>query len=336
MKIDRQELLDALEIVKPGLANKEIIEQSTSFAFMEGRIVTFNDEISISHPVSGLNITGAVKAEEFYGILNKLKKEEITIVLKENELILKSGSSKAGLVLQAEISLPLDEIEEINKWGRLPANFVEALKFTVHATSRDMSRPILTCVHINKDGFVEASDSNRVALFELIKEMPVDTFLIPSHTVLEIIKMAPTKVAKSPNWIHFKTKKGTIISCRIFVDSFPDTKEILKVQGVQIEFPKIVQEVLDRASVFAKREQSLDENVTISLEDHFMNIESKSDFGWFKERIKIEFDLIPISFNITPNLLMDILNKTHTCIISDTMIKFEASLWQYVIALRHE
>lgn len=335
MKINRQELLNALEIVKPGLASKEIIEQSTSFAFMGDRIVTFNDEISISHPVEGLNLVGAIKAEEFYGILNKLKKEEITIVLKENELILKSGSSKAGLVLQAEIRLPLDEIEKIDGWGALPSNFVEAIKFTVHATSRDMSRPILTCVHINKDGFVEASDSNRVAFHELIKEMPVDTFLIPSHTVLEIIKMKPIKVAKSPNWIHFKTKEGTLISCRIFVDEFPDTKQILKVKGKKIEFPETVQEVLDRAAVFAKREQALDENVTITLEDNYMNIESKSDFGWFKERIKINFDLIPLSFSITPNLLVHILNKTKTCTISDTMIKFEADLWQYVIALRH-
>ena len=34
MEIKRTELKAALETVKPGLANKEIIQQSTSFAFM--------------------------------------------------------------------------------------------------------------------------------------------------------------------------------------------------------------------------------------------------------------------------------------------------------------
>ena len=34
MKVNKVELLEALEKVKPGLANKDLIEQSTSFAFM--------------------------------------------------------------------------------------------------------------------------------------------------------------------------------------------------------------------------------------------------------------------------------------------------------------
>ena len=48
------------------LANRELIEQSTSFAFMKNLVVTYNDEISITHPVEGLNLTGAIKADEFY------------------------------------------------------------------------------------------------------------------------------------------------------------------------------------------------------------------------------------------------------------------------------
>ena len=46
----KAELIKALEAVRPGLANKEMIEQSTSFAFMKDRVVTYNDEISISYP----------------------------------------------------------------------------------------------------------------------------------------------------------------------------------------------------------------------------------------------------------------------------------------------
>jgi len=39
MKINKKELKEALEIVKPGLANKEMIEQSTSFAFLKGKVI---------------------------------------------------------------------------------------------------------------------------------------------------------------------------------------------------------------------------------------------------------------------------------------------------------
>ena len=66
MKVNKEKLRQALEIVRPGLANKEVIEQATSFAFMDGRVVTYNDEISISHPVEGIEIEGAVKADQLY------------------------------------------------------------------------------------------------------------------------------------------------------------------------------------------------------------------------------------------------------------------------------
>ena len=60
--MNREDILEALEIVKPGLASKEHIEQSTCFAFKNGKVMTFNDEISVSHPVEGLDgLEGAIK-----------------------------------------------------------------------------------------------------------------------------------------------------------------------------------------------------------------------------------------------------------------------------------
>ncbi|NMA23687.1 MAG: hypothetical protein GX938_09320, partial [Spirochaetales bacterium] len=100
MKINKTELQKALEKVKPGLSNKELVEQSTSFAFMGGRIVTYNDEISISHPVKDLNVTGAVKAQSLYAFLSKIKRDEIILEWEENQVVIKAGRSKAGLVLE--------------------------------------------------------------------------------------------------------------------------------------------------------------------------------------------------------------------------------------------
>ena len=86
MKINKTELQLALEKVKPGLASKEVIEQSTSFAFMGNRVVTYNDEISISHPVKGLEVMGAVKAQALYSFLSKVKRDEIDVEWEENQL----------------------------------------------------------------------------------------------------------------------------------------------------------------------------------------------------------------------------------------------------------
>ncbi len=74
----RKDLLKALDEVKPGVATKEMVEQTTSFAFIGDRVATYNNEIGISAVVPGINtvMSGAIRAEEMYKLMNKIKKEE--------------------------------------------------------------------------------------------------------------------------------------------------------------------------------------------------------------------------------------------------------------------
>ena len=335
MKINKDELLNALEIVKPGLANKELIEQSTSFAFMNERVVTYNDEISISHPVEGLEIEGAVQAQELYQLLSKLKKDDIEIIVEDNQIILKASSrSKAGLTLQQEIKLPLEEIGDQGKWKKLPEDFIRHVNFAIGACSRDMSRPVLTCVHVNKEGRIESSDGYCINRCELEENMPVKTFLIPATSAVTLVKLGPTKIAEGKGWIHFQTDAGTIMSCRVFEDEYPDISDFLEVEGIEIKFPRTTNEVLDRASVFSKRDHFLDEEVVVTLEDNRMKVSSKSDSGWLQEEINIKYDDSPISFSVTPYLLRGILEETLTCIICENRLKFEGAGWVYVTVLK--
>jgi len=334
MKINKTKLQKALELVKPGLANKELIEQTRSFAFISHRIVTYNDEISISHPVEGIDFEGAIQANELYQLLSKIKKDEIELTLEGNELRLSAGRSKAGIILQSEIKLPLKEIGSIQKWKALPDKFIEAIKFTVMAASSDASRPVLTCLHINKQGFVEASDNIRIAQYKLDKPMPVNTFLIPATIAIELSKLPITKIAEGDSWVHFKTNEDTIVSCRIFEDKFPDTSPLLKVEGEEIAFPKTILDILDRAMVFSKREHTLDEIVKISLSGKKIRIHSESEVGWFEEvdRLgeRIEGELI---FSIVPSLFKNILTRTKVGALTDRMIKFAEDNWIYITSL---
>ena len=75
--MQKQELITALEKVKPGLASKDLIEQSTSFAFINGKVITYNDEISISHPVKDLKIEGAVQAESYINFYQKPRQKRL-------------------------------------------------------------------------------------------------------------------------------------------------------------------------------------------------------------------------------------------------------------------
>lgn len=320
-KID---LLNALEIVKPGLASREIIEQTNAFAFIKGRVVTYNDEISLSHPVEGLDITGAVQAEELYQLLRKIKKEEIEITVTDNEISINAGKAKAGLVLQQEIKLPLQEVDTHSEWHKLPAEFTKPLRFAVAACSHDSSQPILKSVHVNQKGYVEGSDNFRVTRYTLAKRMPVKTFLIPATSVKEVIKLNPTEVAEGTGWIHFRTAAGTTLSCRVYEEVFPDTTPFLKVEGAEINFPKTITDILDRAAVFTEND------VDVTLKDNRIVISSKSDTGWFKEEANAAYEGEPITFSVVPGLLRDILAETQHCLYNGNLLKFEGEGWVYV------
>lgn len=333
MQINKKELQQALEIVKPGLANKETFEQSNAFAFINGKVVTYNDEISVSHTVKGLDITGAIQANELYKLLSKLKTEEIEIEVTDNEIQIKAGRAKAGLTLQSEIKLPIESIGKIGKWQTLPENFNKAMQFTMGSCSRNMTQPLLTCVHVSKEG-CEATDNFRIAQYLFDTPMKAESFIIPANSVAVICKMKPTHVTNGEGWVHFKNENGSVLSCRVFEnDEFPAVSQFMKVKGQKVTLPKSTIEILDRAMIFSKSDFMLDETVSIKIDNKRFEISSKSTNGWFEEKVNIDYTGQPINFMITPYLMKDILNETLNCTVSEDRIKFEGKGWGYVSML---
>jgi hypothetical protein len=330
--LKRNDLKEALEIVKPGLANKELIEQSTSFAFIDGTVVTYNDKISISHPVKGINLTGAIKAEELYQLLIKLKAEEMTLTVEENEITIKAGHSSAGLRMTAEIKLPVEEVETIGKMYPLPEDFLEAVRLAAQVCSRDMSMPVLTCIEVKEDK-LNSSDNVRISQVKMCKKMPVESFLLPVDVVSLVLKMKATKIALTESWVHFGNDVGTVLSARIFAEVFPNIAPLLKIkESVEIKLPEDLAEMLDRAAVFSKRDHSLDERVTIQIETKKIRIKGESDTGWYNEIAKLAYEGETITFDMTPALFKDILGKINVCKYSaeQGLLKFEDKTWQYL------
>ena len=333
MIISKLKFQQALEKVKPGLAKSDTLQQATSFAFSKGKVITYNDEISISTPIE-LDIEGAIPSENLYKFLSKIKKDEVELTLEGNEILLTSGRSKAGLTIEAEVKLPLDEVSGKKQWNELPENFNKYMKFAMTACSRDMSKPVLTCVNIAKEGVLEASDGFRIVQCHLDSGMPLDTFLLPSTSILHVVKLQPNLVSGGNGWVHFKNDEDTVISCRIFEDVFPPVNAHLKVEGVKITLPRTIEEILDRAMVFSKKDSMLDECVIITIEDRRLTIRAEGDGSWFEEEVNLRYEGDTIKFNITPFLLKDILKETQGCLIGENKLKFEGEGWKYIIALR--
>lgn len=327
MKIKIEELRKALEIVKPGLANKEIIEQSTSFAFMGDRIVTYNDEISISCPVGGLFIEGAIPSAELYSLLSKLKTAEVDVEMTETEVQFKAGGVTAGLVKESEIRLPVEQIAEIldDDWLAIPKGFIDALKFTKTAASTDMSQPVLTCINIREDGLIESSDGFQIAR-QKVKGVPYSC-LLPASLVNTVISFTPDQTFLSEGWVHFRNEIGAVLSCRVLPDSFVDTDFICDAvvveNATEITLPNTISEILDRAAVFCKRDTAIDEILNIKIEKKKMEFSAESKSGsWFKEQTAFKFESDPLEFSISPYLLKYMMGKSSTAYLFESYIVF--------------
>lgn len=118
MKINRTELITALEAMQPGIAKKEVVEQSASFAFQNGRVYAYNDQIAVSHPCPK-GLAGAVRAQEFHTLLKRLTDDEIDVEVSANELLVPEWENSKGTLKEIararELNIPvynsLDELK---------------------------------------------------------------------------------------------------------------------------------------------------------------------------------------------------------------------------------
>lgn len=338
MEIQVKDFRHALEVVKPGVSSKEMqIDQVTAFAFTGSNVITYNDEITILHPLKDMKLTGAVKAEELYQFLSKVKTETIKVESDDDRITLKSGRAKCEFAMDSEILLPLDDSKliEKGKWRKLPDNFAEALTMARTCASSNMADPKLTCVHVNKNGVIEGSDRFRILQYNLNTKIRIDTVLIPAASIPSIVRIKPTEVASGNEWIHFKNEENTILSCRVLNEDFVNVEPFLELQGkvAKIEFPKELADVLNTAEIFAKTEKGIDGVVTIEVQRKKLIISSQSDVGKYSNELKINSKVTDFAFTVSPYLMRDILKQTTTCIMLKDRLYFEGENWKYVTGI---
>jgi len=332
MKINKNELSKALDMVKPGLSAQEMIEQSTSFCFLNGRVITYNDQISISYPLD-IDLEGAINSTELYAFVKKVSNEEIDVSIDDREIRMKAGRAKAGFVLQSEIKLPINEVGDVEEWKDLPKGFLKALRFTMGSCSNDMTAPVLTCVHINGK-VMEASDRFRITKYQLKKAAPLKQFLLPAAVCGTVIAFKPVQVSEGEGWVHFKNKEDAVLSCRVFQDKFPDVSRFLVEAGEEIKFPSEIKGILERATIFSKKDNAANESIELEFSKKKVVIRARSDSGWFEEKARVDYIGKEVTFVVTPYLLQDILDETNVATLNESSLLFTGEEWQYLSMLR--
>jgi len=332
--VNRNQFLDSLAKVKPGVSDKAIIEQSTHFIFDPDRIWSYNDEISVSHKFE-TGVTGAVVADKIFKLCGKIEDETIEIIQGESGIIIKGKNFETTLSVDAEIKLKKIEAPGINskKWKKLPADFMEGVKLAFFSASTNMVKPELTCLLISGKE-IYSTDSYRGTKYKMEEEFD-GTFIIPAKIAVKLQNYNPTKMMEENNWLHFINKEGTVFSCRTYDAEYPEKalKKVFKTEGHQIILPEAFSHVVDRASVLISEDFALDRTITISLAGDKIICSGKGIDGKYKETTKIDYDGEEIEVKVQPEFLNQILGKLEVVTIGESQLLFQGENFEHFMRL---
>jgi hypothetical protein len=331
MRINREKLLGSLESIRPGLSQREILEQSSCIVFLDGFACTYDDEVSCRAP-TGLDesFRGAVKAESLLKLLHELPEDEVDVNFSDTEMTVKGKGRKGFYGVEKDIVLPVDQVDFPEQWRTLPDDFCEAIGTVGRCASSDESRFNLTCLHIAPK-WVEASDEYQVCRWRTQTGFP-EPVLLRQSSVRHIATLGMTESGETKSWVHFRNASGLILSCRRYVEDYPELRHYLKPGGDPLVLPKGLIEAAGRADIFSS-ENGDDNVVEVSIKSGHLQIVGRGASGRYEEKKKLAYDGQPVRFCIPPQLLADTVKRHNECSIQSNRLYIDGGSYVYVSAL---
>lgn len=331
MLVNREKFLSVLESTSPGLAARELIEQSGCFAFRAGKVATFNDEVACfaASPL-GTELEGAVAAKPLLDLLSKLPEDELDVQKAEGKLLIKGKGRRAEIVMEAEVKLPVEAVEEPSDWIKLEPDFLEGLGIAhaVAATGKDANF-VLTCVHIRPD-CLEACDNFQAVRYP-VKTGTKESCLIRWSSARHVPPLGMTEVSFGKSWIHFRNAAGLMLSCRRWQEQYENLDPIFDCDGDKITLPGGLAEAVDKAKIFSS-DNSESDQIFVRIKDGRLLIRGEGASGRYEEQRKVEFKG-DCSFLIAPRLLVEISQRATDCLLGPGRLKISAGKFTYVSCL---
>lgn len=296
MTIQKTELLKKLGLCMSGIEKgNPILQGADSFIFYKDRIFAYNDMISVSVPIENTemlseNLEGAVRAEEFFKIINKMPNEEIQFEISDkNSWVLKSGKARAELALiEFDYERRLNEIQITDDWIELDDDFITGLNICKMAkNTTPLSGTFI------KDKYIMSTDGYQINRFEM-KDCVLPEFWVSDKSMNELLKFTKlNKIQKNvgSNWVHFKSENDVVFSLKTLATAkYPFDKCSTLLDNVDLsdlikgKFPNEIKSVIERASVFnVTMENHL--AVKLIIDNQGIEVASENAIGNYSEKV---------------------------------------------------
>ena len=342
VKLKRNELYEALNILRIAALEKSVLDDADNFIFLDKEIISYNDRISIIYPFN-VGLTFSVPAEDFFQIISKADSKIIFLKLGKEKLTFKSKSIQGQIATRVNPESILNYVNAMKedipqKWLSLPKGFIEGISLCRFSSSKDASNPVLSSIFITGNKMY-SSDSIRISEYTMAGKMK-EPFLIFAQSANEILKIGEIeKYAISGSWIFFKTKIDLIFACRKVAGNYPNISAYFNFER-QNEINKLpiekIKDAVNITSIMAEGEFDEDKKIDLDFDQQELNIHARKETGWIRETIKFK-SKNNFKFSINPVFLNQILDKeTSKVFVGEDRILFESDNFKHLIAFYNE
>lgn len=333
MKVKRDDFSSLLKKIHRGIAENDIVEQMSHVFFTGERIIAYGSEYFTSSPFI-TDFKCSVTSGDLYAIVDRLE-GDISLTLKEKELLISTGKGRAGLPIHDDLSI-LDGLllppDTPMLWNNLPDDFLEGIKISIFSASKDFTQEILTCIHAEGDSLF-ASDDLRISWYKM-KGKIQDTLDLPAGSVQKMIQVPVTSYLVNSPWICFKTDDNFIFGMKKYMGEYPEVKHFFKVTGEGITLPKILPKVISDVSVIIDGVFTIDKRLEVEIQPETIICRTSSGKGWFEKETAYESNLPhTIKFLVNPVFFLQVLEKCTTVTLGKESILFSSPKFKHVLAL---
>lgn len=226
--VSKKEFIQALDVVVLGVAKARIAPVLQGIEVCVGDKLTLSStdsEVSVEAEVEGTveeSFDVVVDGKTFVQAAKKLKRDSVSLSIKDGVLLMQSGRSKYKMQI-IEGSLPKVDTPETTVCIVTSDMLQKAIRQTIFATDDDnLQRPFSTGVYF--DGNAVSTDSSRLA----ISPIGIDgDFIVPARCLSLVNKLkGGLKVNKGEDYISFASDKVKVIT-RIIDSKYPDYKNLI-------------------------------------------------------------------------------------------------------------
>jgi len=344
MEIDRNDLMEVLNWLKPGIASKEFLEQSNHYILNKEEILSYNGDISVACPFD-IGVECTVDASLFYKLLNRMDKDTVDISLDKTTLVVECGNVKAELptVIASEIFAYINKLgveQNDLEWHDVPEDFLEAIRLCAFSASTDKTLGTLTCLWVEGED-VLSTDKYRASWYKM-KSAVTKNFYVEAMLISELLKFAkPVEYCLSDSWIHFALETGVMFSARLVTpdkllpvrDKFNEFKH-----DVRIELPAALTEAVGTVSIAVESVEKLDQLVKIEFGEELIRCSGYSQRGKVYQDIHLNnpLKITPFTIEASPISLLEVLGHATHFLVSKNQGLFkstEARGFQHLIGI---